>query len=95
MGAKVTTCGDSASAVKSAIAFSVDSDRRQMWYDPTMLSYNCTTKEPWAEHTVHTYKRIVNWYFVMLVSVVGLCLLFRVAKAMMDHRGAGYTAAYV
>lgn len=95
MGAKVSICEDSTSAFKNAVAFSINTDRRQMWYHPTILSYNCTTKEPQTGDKVQTYKRIVNWYFVMLVSVVGLWLLFHVVKAMMGHRGGGYTAAYV
>lgn len=94
MGAKVTTCGDSVSTYENVAAVSVNSVRRQMWYHPVMLSYNCTIKEPQEGHTAQTYKRIVNWYFVMLVSVVALWIFFHVIKAMMEHRG-GYTAAYM
>lgn len=97
MGSAHTTfCEDTASAFKYSDAFSVDTDRKLMWYHPTMLSYNCSTKVPDTGHPAQTYQTTVNWYFVMLVSVVGLWVLFHLGKAMMKYRGGGeYTAAYM
>lgn len=99
MGSAHTTfCEDTISAIEYSDAFSVNTDRKEMWYNPTILSYSCSTTQPGTEHPVQIYKRVVNWYFVMLVSVVGLWLLFRLAMAMTKYRGGGgggYTAAYM
>lgn len=94
--AHTTICKDTSSAFNYSDAFGVETDRKYRWYDPTMLSYNCSTTVPATGRPMQLYKSAVNWYFVMLVSVVGLWILFHVAKAMTKHMGGGeeYTAAF-